>query len=286
MDEPENLKSAEIDAVSRLSPELHTRSAAARLYLGRHVFGLIAILIGILMLWRRELDVWQDLGNLSHRAVLIYIAAAAEIVGGVTIQTRKTARVGAGLIGVISFIFLLFCIPPIVAHPLVYFNWGNFFEVFSQVAVALIVFGTVAHGDSARPSVTARIGYLCFGLCVVSYTLGQLFYLSLTASLVPRWMPLGQMFWVVATTVAFALAAIALLSGRFALAASRLLTAMLIGFALLVWLPALRSKPHSMSNWTEAAQTVAIAAAAWIVADFLAQYRGESKLTESHTATA
>lgn len=89
------------------------------------------------------------------------------------------------------------------------------------------------------------------------------------------------MLWAMATTVAFALAAIALLSGRFALVASRLLTAMLFGFGLLVWLPALRSNPHSLSNWTESAQTVAIAASAWVVADFLAQYRGGARYAGS-----
>ncbi len=253
----------------------------ARLYVGRHVFGLTAILIAILTLLWREFDIWQDLGAISHRAVLIYFAAALEILGGLAIQWPRTARFGAVVLGGISFIFLLFCIPPIVHQPLVYNNWYGFFEVFSQVVGALIVFTTVAHSDSSRPSRIARVAYLLFGLCVVYYTLGQAFDLSATASLVPRWIPPGRMFWAIATTVAFALAAIALLSGRFALLASRLLTAMLIGFALLVWLPALVASPHSLSNWTEAAQTVAIAAAAWVVADFLAQFRSGSKYTGS-----
>lgn len=241
----------------------------AGICLGRHIFGLTAIFIAILILLWHEFDVWQDLGSLSHRAILIYLAAAVEILGGLTIQSPRTARLGAILLGGISFVFLLFCIPPIVAQPLVYFNWGNFFEVFSQVAAALLIFSTIKQRDSSQPSRAARIAYVCFGLCVVSYTLSQLFYLSLTATFVPRWIPPGRMFWAVITTLAFALAAIALLSGRLALVASRLLTLMLLGFALLVWLPALIAKPHNVGNWTEAAQTVAIAAAAWVVADFL-----------------
>jgi hypothetical protein len=56
------------------------------------------------------------------------------------------------------------------------------------------------------------------------------------------------MFWAIATTIAFALAAIALLSGRSALLASLLLTAMLVGFGLL-------------------------AGTAWIVVDFLSLER-------------
>jgi hypothetical protein len=58
-----------------------------------------------------------------------------------------------------------------------------------------------------------------------------------------------------------------------ALLASRLTTAMLLGFGLLVWLPALLADPHSFLNWSESTETLAIAASAWIVADFLGHRR-------------
>ena len=103
---------------------------------------------------------------------------------------------------------------------------------------------------------------------MVSFTLEQLFYLSGTASFVPKWIPPGSMFWAVTTTIALALAAIALLTGVLALLASRLLTLMLIGFGLLVWLPAL-ADPHKLFNWAGNSQNLAITGAAWIVADYL-----------------
>jgi len=84
-----------------------------------------------------------------------------------------------------------------------------------------------------------------------------------------KWIPPGQMFWAIATTIGFALGSIALLSRRSALLASRLLTAMLIGFQLLVWLPAPFVDPHKMINWAGNAQNLAITGAAWIIADFL-----------------
>jgi uncharacterized membrane protein YphA (DoxX/SURF4 family) len=122
----------------------------------------------------------------------------------------------------------------------------------------------------------ARIGYYSFGICVLSFALEQLFYLSETAGLVPKWIPPGQMFWAIATTVAFALAAVALLTGFMALLASRLTTAMILGFGLLVWLPALFADPHNSVNWSESTETLAIAASAWIVADYLA-HRGSAQ---------
>ena len=204
-----------------------------------------------------------------HREILTYIVAAIEILGGVAVLWPRVARAGALALGTIYFIFALLGVPLIIEHPLVYNGFGNFFEQFSFVSGAVILYawsGPVIPAGTAR---LARIGYYAFGICVVSFTLEQLFYLSATASLVPKWIPLGQMFWAIATTVAFALAAIALLTGLMARLAARLTTAMIVGFGLLVWLPALFADPHSFVNWSESIETLGIAASAWIVADLL-----------------
>jgi hypothetical protein len=79
------------------------------------------------------------------------------------------------------------------------------------------------------------------------------------------------MFWAIATTAAFGLASLALLTGYVARLASRLTAAMIVGFELLVWLPALYADPHSFPNWSESVETLGIAASAWIIADFLGQ---------------
>jgi uncharacterized membrane protein YhaH (DUF805 family) len=162
-------------------------------------------------------------------------------------------------------------VPLIAASPGVYDSWGNFFEQFSLVSGALIVYGLFSPDSSPAKSRAIRTGYIGFTICVISFMLEQLFYLSGTASFVPKWIPPGQMFWAVVTTIAFALAALALLSGRMALLASRLLTAMLLGFGLFVWLPAPFADPHKLIDWAGNAQNLAITGAAWIVADFLAR---------------
>ncbi|HKN61544.1 MAG TPA: hypothetical protein VJW93_10225, partial [Candidatus Acidoferrales bacterium] len=128
---------------------------------------------------------------------------------------------------------------------------------------------TFSRSDSERSARLARFGYISFGICVISFTLEQLLFLGGTASFVPKWIPPGQMFWAITTTIALGLAAIALLSGRFALLASRLLTAMVIGFGLFVWLPAAFAEPHKLFSWAGNAENLSIAGAAWIVADYL-----------------
>ena len=252
-------------------------------HLGRHVYGIAAIAFGIITLVWHDFNTWQQiraLGNLPHREILVYLAAAVEILGGIAIQWPRTERVGAFALGTVYLTFALLWVPHIIATPRIYDRWGNFFEQFSLVSGALIVYAAFAQVKSERAARLARIGYNFFGICVVSFTLEQLFYLSGTASFVPKWIPPGQMFWAITTTIALALASIALLSGRCAFLASRLLTAMLIGFGLLVWLPAPFADPHNLISWAGNAQNLAITGAAWIVADFLSQNRTASTVTQ------
>src|SRR5215469_10770728 len=249
------------------------RMETMRIALGRHVSGLAAVMFGILTLVWRDFNGWQQihaLGNLPHREILVYLAVAAEIMGGVAMPWRRTARIGALILGCTYLAFALLWIPRIAAEPLVYDRWGNFFEQFSMVSGAVIVYALFSTNDPERAARLARIGYIFFGICLISFTLEQLFYLSGTASFVPKWIPPGQMFWAITTTIAFGLAAIALLSGRASLLAARLLTLMIIGFGLLVWLPAPFADPHKIISWAGNAQNSAITGAAWIVADYLA----------------
>lgn len=248
--------------------------------LGRYVYALAAIGFGICALAWHDISNWvqiQALGDLSHRETITYLVGTIEILGGLAVLWPRTARAGAVALGVTYCIFALLAVPLIIEHPLIYNGFGHFFEQFAFVSGAMILYACSGPLAPARKARLAQIGYYSFGICVVSFALEQLFYLSATASLVPKWIPPGQMFWAIATTAAFALAAIALLTGFMARLAAQLTTAMLVGFGLLVWLPALFADPHSFLNWTETVETFGIAGLAWIVVDFLGQRRSESK---------
>jgi len=75
------------------------------------------------------------------------------------------------------------------------------------------------------------------------------------------------MFWAVLTTIAFALAAIAILTNYRALLAIRLMTVMLVIFGLLVWVPRVIAQPRVHFNWSECVLTFLVAGAVWVVAD-------------------
>ncbi len=232
--------------------------------LGRHVFGVATFAVGFVAL------AWHD--NQWHQLrYIVYAAAAAQMFGGAAIQFARTAKTGAGVLTVAYLVFALSFVPRIVVTPQVYNSWGNFFEQFSLVTGAAIVYARVS--TAWAPETLNRVGRFLFGICAASFALEQAFYLHATATLVPKWLPPSQTFWAVATTVAFALAAGALLTNRMALVATRLLTTMIVIFGLLVWVPLLLSDHHSHTNWSEIVETFAIAGAAWILADLLGTYR-------------
>jgi hypothetical protein len=233
--------------------------------LGRHVFGAAALAFGLITL------AWHDYNGWHQPRYLLYAAAAAQLFGGAAIQFRRTTKTGAAVLGAVYLVFALLCVPQILAAPQIYNSWGNFFEQFSLVTGAAIVYARLSSAWSGKT--LNRIGRILLGACAASFALEQAIYLHPTANLVPKWLPPSQMFWAVTTTVFFALAAVALLANRMALLATRLLTMMLLIFGLVVWVPLLLSGPHDPTNWSETAETFAIAGAAWILADLLGEYR-------------
>jgi hypothetical protein len=250
---------------------------------GRHVFGAATLAFGLIAL------AWHDDHGWHKLHYFVYAADAALILGGIAIQFRRTAKTGAAAVGAAHFLFALLCLPGIVAKPQVYNSWGNFFEQFSLVTGASIVYARWSSKRSLEKF--HRIGRICLGVCAASFAIEQAVYLDATAHLVPKWVPPSQMFWAVATTVSFALAALALLSNRMALLAVRLLTMMIVSFGLLVWIPMVISDPQNHASWSENAETFAIAGAAWILADVLGEcppvsledaqmYRTEGKLKQ------
>jgi hypothetical protein len=205
---------------------------------------------------------------LPGSAAFIYVTSVAQVAGGIAIQFRKTERLGALTLGIVYLLFSLTWVARIAAQPLVYDRWANAFERLALVAGAMVAYG------AASPSVPyakhiCRAGMTLFGICVVSFMLEQAVHLGATAELVPKWLPPSQMFWAVATTIAFALAAFSILSRSKALLASRLLTLMLLIFGTTIWIPTLIADPSNHANWGETLETFAIAGSAWVLADFL-----------------
>ena len=239
-----------------------------RLY-GRIVFGASAILFGVIALMWHDAQTWQTLRKLWSLPLGITIGGSlmlAQIAGGIGILFQRTAPLASIVLSFVYLLFSLACIAGIIAAPATYAQYGSFFEQFSLVCGAMAVYAAT-NPNAARAALLGRLARLGLGLCAISFTLSQIFYLRVTADLVPRWIPPNQILWAIVTTIAFALAAIAILINRHARLAICLMALMLALFGVLVWIPRLVARPETHLNWSEFALTFLMTGAALTVAE-------------------
>lgn len=233
--------------------------------MGRYVFGASALLLGVAGLVLRD----QLISNWRLPGIDGFIVATsvAQIIGGTAMLFRKTSELGAIVLGAVYLVATITFLPGIAAHPRVYASWGNVCYQLALFVGAALAF----EFESSAPYAAAlrRGAVMLFGLCSISFAFEQLEFIARTVSLVPKWIPPNGMFWAIATTIAFALAGIALVTGYGSLLASRLLALMLVVFGVTIWIPILIADPKTHENWSEGIETFAIAGAAWIVADLL-----------------
>jgi hypothetical protein len=238
---------------------------------GRIVFGGSAVLFGVIALMWHDADTWQSVHRILRLPFGTFIGEAlmiALIAGGIGILLPRTLRQASIVLVVVYAIFALVCVPGIVAAPRLFGEYDGFSEQFCLFCGALALYA-VTNANAARSGTLRLVARIGLGLCTISFTLAQIVYESVTASLVPKWIPPNQTFWVILTTVAFALAAIAMLLNVRARRAMRLMAAMLVIFGVLVWIPALVAAPQSHGNWSEFALNFLIAGATLMVADAL-----------------
>jgi uncharacterized membrane protein YphA (DoxX/SURF4 family) len=238
---------------------------------GRIVFGASAVLFGVIALMWHDADTWQELHgilNLPFGTIVGSCLMLAQIAGGLALPFPQTTRLASIVLIVVYALFSLTCIPGIFAHPAVFAQYDGFFEQFCLLCGAIAVCAAT-ESDAARSAALGRAARLGLGLCVVAFTLAQVFYFNVTSDLVPKWIPPNQTFWAILTTVAFGLAAVAILINLQARLAVRLTTLMLALFGVLVWIPQLIAHPEAHGNWSEFALNFLITGAAWMVAESL-----------------
>jgi len=240
---------------------------------GRIVFGASALLFGVIALMWHDSDTWQNLQQiwrLPFGTLIGGFLMAALIAGGIGMQYPRTARLASVVLCVVYLCFSLACIPDIIAASNIYERYGGSFFLFFSLLCGAITLYAATEANAARAVTFGRLARLGLGVCAISFTLGQALLLRDTAHLVPKWIPPNQMFWAILTTVAFGLAAIAILMNRQARLAMRLMTLMLLLFGVLVWVPHLIAHPEAHFNWSESALTFLVTGATWMVADLKA----------------
>jgi len=249
---------------------------------GVYLYAGAAIYLGVLGLVSGDFATnWQRVtADVPHRVLLAYLAGACELLGGMAMLWRRTARWGAlGLAGIYSIFWLLWAVHAAEA-PRIWDNWGNFFEELSLVIAGLAAFAWLSPAESAWAPRAVRIARL-YGICCICFGATHFIFLSGAGHFVPSWIPPNGKFWAAATGVFFEMGAVALLTGVMMRLASRLLGVMVLGFEVLIWLPWLvfghpvwlgRLVAEGALNhflWAGNGMATVLGAAAWLVGDVI-----------------
>lgn len=236
---------------------------------GRIFFGASAVLFGVIALMWHDVQTWQNLSRIWKLPLGSFAGGClmiAQIAGGLGLLFPRTTRVASIVLGIVYGLFALVCLAGVATSPATFDEYDSFFEQFALLSGAIAVYAA-SDANAVRVAALGRAARLGLALSTISFTAAQIVYFQATADLVPSWIPPSQAFWAILTTIALGLAAVAMLINRRARLATGLMTAMLVTFGALVWVPRLIAHPTAHFSWSEFALTVLIAGAAWMVAE-------------------
>jgi hypothetical protein len=237
---------------------------------GSRAYGLGAIAMGLAFAVFHALAMLRRGPGpaMSVYDVLAFISAAILVSGGVLVNLRGPANVGAAALAAwFGLSALTQAIPPLVAGPMVMVNWQKLAELSAMAAGGMVAYALAPGVPAVRSAKLAQAGVLAFGLCLLVFGASHFVYARLTASLVPAWLPPGQLIWTYVTGAAQIAAGAALLSNIRPRLAAQLLAAMYGVFAFLVHAPLILGAPSLRGNWDELCETLVLAGAAWVIAD-------------------
>jgi uncharacterized membrane protein YphA (DoxX/SURF4 family) len=246
------------------------------------MYGLASAACGVMDL------IWGDF-DASHQPIqafgdhipgveiLAYITAAWMIAGGLAILFRRSARVGGALLAIIYFVFTIFWLPRLYTAPhylgfripvVIGVTAGVGIELIAMAGGAL-VYASMATRSSSWPR-TILITRWIFGLCAINFGVNHLDAVADNLFYVPKWMPLGQEFWVILTGICFVLTGLAILSGIQDVLGARLLALMFLAFNVFALPQFIFANPKDHAAWGGNAFNLALVGATWIFADAIA----------------
>ena len=243
---------------------------------GWRVWGLGIIALGAVCLAFGDFHPGQPVPkDFPVRTELAYAVAVFMLVAGAAVEWRRTLPWAAAVLSAYWLIVVVVLMNGRVwlAH---YAEFLPYESTAIQLAIAaggLIVYANTAAIDAGRAARLTRIAQIAFGICALVFGTAHFVYLTLTAPLVPKWLPPSQEFWGYATGIFHIAGGLAILTGVKARLAAILLTVMFALFSVMVHIPMAIADPANHWIWNENAVNLALIGAAWVVADSLARAR-------------
>lgn len=266
----------------RVLPDTRTTSdvihqqqpALALLSIGLIAMGTLSVL------YRDFAYTWQPVPQFPGRATVAILCGLFMIAVSIALLFRRTAPIATRAL--FPFLIAWFClkIPAIIVAGKIEGVWIGVGELGMLLAGGWALFAAISGLDRAPfRSITGsrgiRLAQILFGLAVIPVGLGHIFYLQITATLVPAWLPFR-------TALAFLtgagqiLCGIAIIFRVYPRIAALIETATLALFAFLVWgpdtwfasTPKMAGSPAGFRFPLSAFLiTWVIAAAAWLIAN-------------------
>ena len=244
---------------------------------GWRIYGMGIVALGMVCLLLGDFHPGQPVPkDFPGRTALAYAAAAFMLAAGATIEWRRTLPAAAAAITA----YFGLVVVALMNGRVLLAHFAEFLPYESiAIQLAITMGGLIVYADSAKidSASAARLTYTArfvFGLCALVFGTAHFVYMTLTAPIVPKWLPPTQEFWAYATGIGHIAAGVAILTGVRARLAAVLLTFMFVSFTVLVHVPMLLADPSNHWIWNENAVNIALIGAAWVVADSLAKRPG------------
>src|SRR5581483_450442 len=254
-----------------------TRSNAIRVVsVGHAVFAVMMVSIGVIGLVRGVFTpTWVGVPKaVPLRVELAYLCGLVSLLTGIGLLWRRTALIAASvLLSSLLIWMLLFRIYPIVIAPKTTDPWWACGDTAVMIGAAWVLYVWFA-ADRGRPGLLAgdtglHIARVFYGLGLIPFGIAHFTNLDRTVSMVPGWLP-WHLGWAYFTGISLIVAGVAIVIGVYGRLAAALSALELGLFTLLVWGPVVVAGPRA-SDWGEIISSCVLTAAAWVVAD---SYRG------------
>lgn len=242
---------------------------------GWRVYGLGIIFLAVLCL------IWGDFHGgqpvpktFPARTTLAYVVASFMLVSGIALEWRKTTLWAAAALALYYgiVVVLVMNVRLVLRNLEIYGAYDSMAEEIAITDGAFIIWASLANLNAATSARFLRIAQIAFGVCAIFFGGAHFVYMSLTAPLVPKWLPPSQLFWGYATGVFHMAGGLAIIMNIRARLAAILLAVMYAIFTVFALPPGLLAQ-SSFFGWTEIATSVILVGVAWVVADSLAAKR-------------
>jgi uncharacterized membrane protein len=197
---------------------------------------------------------------------LALVCAAVALAAGVALLIRRTAAAAS----LVSFVYVglwwwLLKVPEVIGAPRTELTWLDCGMFGILLAGAWTLFADLDGRTFLGGERGMRLARVLFGISLIPTGLSHFVYLSLTAPLVPSWLPF-HLAWAYFTGACHLAAGLGVLFGVLPALAAGLEAAMLGLFTILVWIPIVIAAPGTRGNWTEIWISWALTVAAAVVA--------------------